>query len=195
MLTIKKAMSLIALVALVLLISDCKKKEAETEAAFITEKIYSSGSEYRVSGLEDLFYFSSRQALDACELDCGAQEKALSVAMQDVSAMQALLTEKIGGIQPPPPPRPCGSGSCIWDLLAIRRYFVDLKKFGDLPLVVVQNLNGETISSSEQAEVIRSPEGGQFALVTLPEFKVQDDAVNVVVKVGEKVAEIRVTVQ
>ncbi|PHN03618.1 hypothetical protein CRP01_25505 [Flavilitoribacter nigricans DSM 23189 = NBRC 102662] len=174
--------------------ADCEKKP-QTEAEFVEEEILTTGMETRVNGLQDLLYFAAQQDLNACQENCGELEEAVSAAEKEVKAMEDLLLGVIGGIKPPPPPCPCQTGSCLWERLAVFNYFVDVKKYKRLPDISIQTVNGEIISSSADAEIIYSPEGGQFAVVNLPQKEINDDAVNVVISLGDGSTEVLVYLQ
>lgn len=194
MFTAKKIVPMILVAFVALCSADCEKKP-QTEAEFIDEEILSTGMEFRVNGLQDLLYFSSLQNLNACQQECAKLEEAALAAEKEVKAMEDLLFQRTGGFKPPPPPCPCETGNCLWERLAVFSYFVDVKKFSRLPNVSIQTLNGETISSSADAEVIYSPEGGQFAVVNLPQKEFSDDAVKMVISGQEGSAEVLVNVK
>lgn len=194
MFTAKRIFPFLFLALIALCSADCEKKP-KTEADFINEEILTTGMDTRVNGMEDLLFFAAQQALNACQQDCEKLKEGVVAAEKEVKAMENLLVARIGGVQPPPPPCPCQTGNCLWESFAVFTYFVDLKKFGKLPEVSVQTLNGEVLSSSEKAEVLYSPEGGQFALVNLPKVDIKDDAIKMVINSGDGSVEVLVYVQ
>lgn len=184
MFTAKRIFPLLLVGFIALCSADCEKKP-QTEAEFIDEEILTTGMDTRVNGLEDLLHFAAIQDLNACQQDCEQLKEAVAAAEKEVKVMEDLLFQRIGGIRPPPPPCPCQTGNCLWERFAVFSYFVDVKKFGRLPDITIQTVNGEVISSSADAEIVYSPEGGQFAVVNLPQKDIQDEAVNVVISLGD----------
>lgn len=193
MFTVKKTFPFLILIVIAFCSADCRKKPA-TEADFINEQILSTGMNTRVNGLEDLLHFSALQDLNACQNDCEKLKQAVELTQKDMIALEELLAAR-GGIAPPPPPCPCPTGNCLWAGSGVFSYFVDLKKFGNLPEVSIQTLNGEVISASDKAEVKYSPDGGQFALVSLPKAEINDKAVKMVIDAGKGPAEVLVNIQ
>lgn len=194
MLTARKIFPLLFMALTALVAADCEQAP-KTEADFIKEEILTTGMETRVNGLEDLLLFAALQDLNECQDDCAAAKERVAAAQQDVKAMEEVLVNGIGGIQPPPPPCPCETGNCLWERFAVFSYFVDLKKFEKLPVVTVETVNGEVLSSSEKAEVMYSPEGEQFAVVNLPQAEFKDEAVKMVIKYGDGSADVLVHIK
>lgn len=194
MFTAKRNLPFLIVALIGLYSADCEKKP-KTESDFLHEEILSTGMGTRVNGLEDLLYFSAQQASNACQQDCDKLKEAVSAAEKSVATMEDLLFQRTGGIQPPPPPCPCQFGNCLWERFAVFSYFVDLKKYSKLPNVSVETLNGAVISSSEKAEVLYSPEGGQFAIVNLPKQEFQDKTVKMVITSGDGTAEVLVNIK
>ena len=174
--------------------ADCEKKP-KTEAEFIDEEILTTGMDTRVNGLQDLLYFAALQDLNACQDACEQLKEVAAAAEKEVKAMEDLLFKRTGGFRPPPPPCPCKTGNCLWERLAVFNYFVDVKKYSRLPDITIQTVNGEVISSSADAEITYSPEGGQFALVNLPPKEIDDEAVNVIISLGDGSTEVLVYLQ
>jgi hypothetical protein len=191
MFTAKRIVPLLLLGFIALCSADCEQKP-QTEAEFIDEEILTTGMDTRVNGLEDLLLFAAIQDLNACQEGCETLKEAVAAAQKEVKSMEDLLFQRIGGIRPPPPPCPCQTGNCLWERLAVFNYFVDVKKFGRLPDITIQTVNGEVISSSADAEIVYSPEGGQFAVVNLPQKDIQDEAVNVVISLGDGFTDVLV---
>jgi hypothetical protein len=194
MLTVRKIFPILFLALTVLVAADCEKAP-KTEAEFIEEKLLTTGMDTRVNGLQDLLLFAAIQDLNECQDNCDVAKELVAATQKEVAAMETLLVERIGGIKPPPPPCPCQTGNCIWERFAVFSYFVDLKKFGQLPNVTIENLNGEVLSSSEKAEVAYSPGGEQFALVNLPTSDFKDEAVNIVIDQGDGKTEVLVHIK
>lgn len=196
MYTGRKVIPMIILGLTVLWSSACKQA-TQTEAQFIEEKIFDTGMEMeiRVNGLQDLLLFSAQQQLNACQQDCDKLKETVGAAEKEVTAMEDLLFQRIGGIRPPPPPCPCQFGNCLWERLAVFSYFVDAKKYAQLPDVTLQTLNGDLISSSADAQVTYSPEGDQYAVVNLPQKDFKEDAVKMVISTGNEVAEVLVKIK
>ena len=193
MFTAKKIFPFFILIILAFCLADCKKKTT-TEAEFINQQLLRTGTDTRVNALEDLLHFSALQSLNACQEDCEKLKQKVELTRKDVIALEELLAGR-GGKTPPPPPNPCPAGNCRWTRLGLFSYFADMKKFGNLPKVSIQTLNGEVISSSDQAEIKYSPDGGQFALVSLPQVEFNDKAVKMVIDAGNGPAEILVNIK
>lgn len=194
MLTAKKLFPLLFVALTALVAADCEKAP-QTEAEFIEEELLTTGMETRVNGLEDLLLFAALQDLNECQDDCATAKERLAAAQKQVETMENFLVERTGRIKPPPPPCPCETGNCLWERFAVFNYFVDMKKFGQLPTVTLETVNGEVLSSSEEAEVLYSPEGEQFALVNLPKSDFQDEAVKMVIKTGDEAFDVLVYVK
>lgn len=191
MFTAKRIVPILLIGIIAFCSADCEQ-EPQTEAEFIDKEILTTGMDTRVNGLQDLIYFAAIQDLNACQEGCEKLKEATAAAEKEVKAMEDLLFVRIAGIRPPPPPCPCQTGSCLWERLAVFNYFVDIEKFGRLPDVSIQTVNGQVISSSADAEITYSPEGGQFAVVNLPQKEIQDEAVKVVISSGDGTADILV---
>lgn len=194
MYTAKKIVPLLFLGLLALCAADCEQT-AETEAAFIDEQLLTTGMDTRVNGLQDLLYFAALQDLNECQEDCQKLEEAVAAAAKEVEGMQDLLFARIGGIRPPPPPCPCETGNCLWVAPALFSYFVDVKLYTRLPDVEIQTVNGEVISSSADAEITYSPEGGQFALVNLPQKEINDKAAVMIISMGDGKTDVLVNLK
>ena len=171
-----------------------EKKPPQTEGEFIEKKILTTGMDTRVNGIEDLLAFSAQQALIACQQDCDKLKQNVAIADKKVTDMTNDLLKLGGLVGPPPPPCPCKTGNCLWHRFGLFSYFVDLKKFSKMPEVEVQTLNGKVLSSSVEAEVLKSPKG-QYAVVNLPQTKFDDKAVKMVIKTGNNAAEVLVNIK
>lgn len=194
MFTAKRIVPMLLLGLIALCSADCEQKP-KTEAEFIDEKLLTTGMDTRVNGLQDLLLFAALQDLNACQEGCEQLKEAVAAAEKEVKAMEDLLFQKIGGIRPPPPPCPCETGNCLWETLAVFNYFVDVKKYTRLPDITVETVNGEVISSSADAKISYSPEGGQFALVNLPQKEINDKVVNVVISLGDGSTDVLVNLK
>lgn len=191
MYTAKRIVPILLLGLVALLVTDCKK--TQTEAEFVNEKILTTGMNTRVNGLQDLLHFAALQKLKDCQQDCQQLEEAAQAAEKEVIVLEDQLAAFTGGIKPPPP-CPCDTGNCLWERLAVFSYFVDVEKF-NLPEVMIQTVNGETISSSADATVAYSPDGGQYALVNLPQKDFEDKAVKMVINGPDGTSEVLVNVK
>lgn len=194
MFTAKKIVPMLLLGLIALCSADCEQK-AKTEAEFIDEKLLTTGMDTRVNGLQDLFLFAALQDLNACQDGCEQLKEEVAAAEKEVKAMEDLLFQRIGGFRPPPPPCPCETGNCLWERLAVFNYFVDIKKYSRLPDITVETVNGEVISSSADAEISYSPEGGQFALVNLPQKEINDQVVSIVISLGDGSTDVLVNLK